>query len=286
MIRRNNGSLNLSKTRPLERESPPRRQEKAEKAAKLKRRSETEGEEPQAKKGSITSGSEVVKPVELKPATSVAAAVPSRKDKSVQEAQTVTAGSKKRPHTPRSGIVLKTAEEVQQHDAGEKAPHGQSSDEADDADLADQLQKASSVAGTSRKGHEGSDGPRSVDVVCDDGGSRTLDTSSKVTVSGVEDDPYAPTQVSVVSSPEEAGKRRRRVSKSRLAKKSARTRRKGRPSPQSVDPREEVEEEEGSGSGTLQGFARRDSRAGCAGAVGRSDRSCPKLQGAECVSEE
>ena len=77
---------------------------------------------------------------------------------------------------------------MQQHDAGEKAPHGQSSDEADDAELADQLQKASSVAGTSRKGHEGSDGPRSVDVVCDDGGSRTLDTSSKVTVSGVDDD--------------------------------------------------------------------------------------------------
>ena len=53
-----------------------------------------------------------------------------------------------------------------------------------------------------------------LDVVCDDGGSRTLDTSSKVTVSGVDDDPsYAPTQVSVISSPEEAGKRRRRTSK-------------------------------------------------------------------------
>ena len=39
------------------------KQEKTEKGAKLKRRSETEGEEPQAKKGSITSGSEVVKPV-------------------------------------------------------------------------------------------------------------------------------------------------------------------------------------------------------------------------------
>ena len=221
------------------------KQEKTEKGAKLKRRSETEGEEPQAKKGSITSGSEVVKPVELKPATSVSTAVPSKKDKEGQETQAPTVESEKRPHTPRSGIVLKTAEEVQQQHAGEKAPHGQSSDEADDADLADQLQKASSVAGTSRKGHEGSDGPRSVDVVCDDGGSRTLDTSSKVTVSGVEDDPYAPTQVSVVSSPEEAGKRRRKVSKSRLAKKSARTRRKGRPSPQSVDPEGEDEEEEG-----------------------------------------
>ena len=171
--------------------------------------------------------------------------MPSKKDKEGQETQAPTVESEKRPHTPRSGIVLKTAEEVQQQQAGEKAPHGQSSDEADDADLADQLQKASSVAGTSRKGHEGSDGPRSVDVVCDDGRSRTLDTSSKATVSVVEDDPYAPTQVSVISSPEEAGKRRRKVSKSRLAKKSARTRRKGRPSPQSIDPEGEDEEEEG-----------------------------------------
>ena len=134
------------------------KQGKTEMVVQLKRRSETEGEEPQAKKGSITSGSEVVKPVELKPATSVSTAVPSKKDKEVREARTTTAESEKRPHTPRSGIVLKKAEEVQQHDAGEKAPHGQSSDEADDADLADRLQKASSVAGTSRKGHEGSEG--------------------------------------------------------------------------------------------------------------------------------
>ena len=244
---------------PVEEPTPEKgetteKQEMTEKAVKLKRRSETEGEEPQAKKGSITSGSEVVKQVELKPATSVSTAIPSGKDKGTQEAQTVTAVSEKRPHTPRSGIVLKTAEEVQQQDAGEKAPHGQSSDEADDAELANQLQKASSVAGTSRKGHEGSDGPRSVDVACDDGGSRTLDTSSKVTVSGVDDDPYAPTQVSVISSPEEAGKRRRRASKSRLAKKSARTRRKGRPSPQSVDPEGEVEEEEGLGPELFKGL--------------------------------
>ena len=146
-----------------------------------------------------------MKPVELKPATSVSTAVPSKKDK-VQEARTTTAESEKRPHTPRSGIVLKKAEEVQRQEAGEKAPHGDSSDEADDAELADHLQKASSVAGTSRKGLEGSDGPKSVDVVCDDEGSRTLETSLKVTVSGVDDDPYAPTQVSVLSSPEEAGR--------------------------------------------------------------------------------
>ena len=223
---------------------PTEKPEKTEKGAKLKRRSEVEGEEPQAKKGSIASGSEVVKPVELKPATSVSTAVPP-KDKDSQGAQTVTLKSEKRPHTPRSGIVLKTAEEVQQQDAGEKAPRGQSSDEADDTELADQLQKASSVAGTSRKGHEGSDGPRSVDVVCDDGGSRTLGTSSKVTVSGVEDDPYAPSQVSVISGPEEAGKRRKRVSKPRFAKKSARTRKKGRSPRQSVAPEGETDEEEG-----------------------------------------
>ena len=65
----------------------------------------------------------------------------------------------------------------------------------------------------------------------------------KATVSGVDDDPYAPTQVSVISSPEEVGKRRRRTSKSRLAKKAARTRKKGRASPQSVVPREEEEDE-------------------------------------------
>ena len=199
MTRRNSGNLEPVEEPTPEKGESTEKQETTEKTVKLKRRSETEGEEPQAKKGSITSGSEVVKPVELKPATSISTAVPSGKDKGAQEAQTLTAVSEKRPHTPRSGIVLKTAEEVQQQDAGEKAPHRQSSDDADDAELADQLQKASSVAGTSRKGHEGSDGPRSVDVVCDDGGSRTLDTSSKVTVSAVEDDPYAPTQVSVIS---------------------------------------------------------------------------------------
>ena len=84
------------KSRPLERESPPRCREMTEKAAKLKRRSETEGEEPQAKKGSITSGSEVVKPVELKPATSVSTAMPSGKDKGTQEAKTVTVVSEKK----------------------------------------------------------------------------------------------------------------------------------------------------------------------------------------------
>ena len=219
------------------------KQEKAEKAVQLKGRSETEGEEPQAKKGSIASGSERVKPVELKPATEVSTAMPTEKEKGVKGARTTTEESEKRPHTPRSGIVLKKAEEVQRHAAGEKAPHRASSDEADDAELADHLQKASSFAGTSRKGQEGSDGPRSVEGICGDEESRTVETSSKDTVSGVDDDPYAPTQVSVVSSPEEVGKRRRRASKSRLAKKAARTRKKGRASQQSVVPRDEEEED-------------------------------------------
>ena len=42
---------------------------KAAKAVQLKRRSETEGDEPKAKKGGIASGTEKVKPVELKPAS-------------------------------------------------------------------------------------------------------------------------------------------------------------------------------------------------------------------------
>ena len=67
-----------------------------------------------------------------------------------------------------------------------------------------------------------------------------LATSSKVTISGVDEDPY----VSIISSPEEAGKRRRRSSKSRLAKKAAKARRRKRSPPQSVPPRDEEEEED------------------------------------------
>ena len=73
--------------------------------------------------------------------------------------------------------------------------------------------------------------------------NQTVFTSSKVTVSGVKEDPYAPSQVSKITDPEEAGKRRRK-SKSRLAKKAARTRRRRQSPPQSVPPRDEVEEEE------------------------------------------
>ena len=86
--------------------------------------------------------------------------------------------------------------------------------------------------------------PRSDEALCDEEESQTAFTSSKVTVSGVEDDPYAPSQVSQITDPEEAGKRRRRTSKSRLAKKAARTRRRRRSPPQSVPPRDEVEDED------------------------------------------
>ena len=195
---------------------PTEKQEKTEKGVKLKRRSEVEGEEPQAKKGSITSSFGGCEASGVEASNQCVYSSAAKGTRIRRGPQTVTVESEKRPHTPRSGIVLKTAEEVQQQDAGEKAPR-----------------------------HEGSDGPRSVEVVCDDGGSRTLGTSSKVTVSGVEDDPYAPSQVSVISGPEEAGKRRKRVSKSRFAKKSARTRRKGRSPRQSVAPEGETDEEEG-----------------------------------------
>ena len=59
--------------------------------------------------------------MELKPATEVSTAMPTEKEKGVREARTTTEVSEKRPHTPRSGIVLKKAEEVQRHDVGEKA---------------------------------------------------------------------------------------------------------------------------------------------------------------------
>ena len=232
---------------------------KTDKAVQLKRRSETEGEEPKAKKGGIASGTEKVKPVELKPASEVSKASLEKAERDAgRVGEPADEKSEKRPHTPRSGIVLKKAEEVQQHDAGEEAPHRESSDEADDAELAENLQKASSVAGTSRKGQEGSDGPKSVEGMCGDEDTRTVGTSSKVTVSGVIEDPYAPSQVSMISSPEEAGKRRRMASKSRHAKKAPRTRRKRRSPPQSVVAQDEddevLEEDEGLDPALFQGL--------------------------------
>ena len=215
-----------------------------EKAVHLKRRSETEADEPKAKKGSVASAKEQVKTVELKPASEVSKATQDEGAKDAAKAEAAAEAkeekSEKRPHTPRSGLVLKTSEEVRSQ-AGEKAPHGDSS-EGDD-ELAADLQKGSSVTLTSRKGLEQRSGPRSDEVVYDEEESQTVFTSSKVTASGVEEDPYAPSQVSRITDPEEAGKRRRK-SKSRLAKKAARTRRRRHSPPQSVPPRDEVEEEE------------------------------------------
>ena len=54
---------------------------KAVKAVQLKRRSETEGDEPKAKKGGIASGTENVKPVELKPASEVSKASQEKAEK-------------------------------------------------------------------------------------------------------------------------------------------------------------------------------------------------------------
>ena len=145
------------------------KEKNVDKAAQLKRRSETETDEPKAKKGSIANATGKVKTIELKPASEVSKA---SREKSVEGAgkadEPATGKSEKRPHTPRSGIVLRKAEEVQQQDAGEKTPHGDSSDDADDVVLAENLQKASSVAWTSRKGMEGSDGPRSDEVLYGD----------------------------------------------------------------------------------------------------------------------
>ena len=215
---------------------------KADKSVQQKRRSETEGEEPKAKKGGIAKDSGKAKPVELKTASEVSKASQEKADKDAGRAgEPAEEKSEKRPHTPRSGIVLRSAEEVQQRDAGEKAPHGDSSDEDDDVMLAENLQKVSSVTGTSRKGQEGSNGPRSVEGMYGD--EPTEETSSKITVSGVDEDPYAPSQVSKITDPEEAGKRRRRASKSRLAKKAARRGKKRRSPPRSVAPRDEEEDD-------------------------------------------
>ena len=214
----------------------------------LKQRSDTETEEPKAKKGGIAGEKEKTKPVELKPASAVSQVSQEQKASDAGRAEgAAPEESEKRPHTPRSGIVLKSAEEAQQSDAGEKAPHRVDSSEDDDVTLAAELQRASSVAGTSRKGARGSDDPRSDEGMYGDD-ARSKGTPSAVTVSGVDDDPYAPSQVSRISNSEEAGKRRRKSSKTRLAKKAARTRRKGRRSPpRSEVPRDEQEDEDDEG---------------------------------------
>ena len=168
----------------------PEEKEIEKAAVHLKRRSETETDEPKAKTGSVASTKEQPKAVELKPASEVSKA---HQDEGAQDAAKAEATaeakdekSEKQPHTPRSGLVLKTSEEVRSQEAGEKAPHGESSD-GDDAQLAADLQKASSIVTlTPRKGREQRSDPRSDEVVYDEEENQTVFTSSKVTVSGVE----------------------------------------------------------------------------------------------------
>ena len=131
---------------------------------------------------------EAIKAAELKPASEVSRAAQAiavkGAEKAGETAEEKREESEKRPHTPRSGIVLKTSEEVRQREAGEKAPHGESSDEGDDAQLAENLQKASSVRLTPRKGLEVISGePRSdvIEALCDEEESQTVFTSSKIT---------------------------------------------------------------------------------------------------------
>ena len=119
----------------------------------------------------------------MKPASEVSkAAHEAAKDAGKAETTTEVQGEKseKRPHTPRSGLVLKTSEEVRSQ-AGEKAPHGESS-ENDDEQLAVELPKASSVTLTPRQGTEQRSGPRSDEVDYDEEEDRTVPASSKATV--------------------------------------------------------------------------------------------------------
>ena len=110
------------------------------------------------------------------------------------------------------------------------------------------MRKASSVVTlTPRQRAEQASGPRSDEVAYDEDEKPSVITSSKVTVTGVEEDPYAPSQVSRITDPEEVGKRRRK-SRSKLAKKAARTRRRHHSPGPSVQPREELEEDEESDS--------------------------------------
>ena len=107
-------------------------------------------EEPKPNKWSSFVSSDPEKGMESKPTQDVemkdVEEVSMEKTEEVQEAskRTDDAGEK-RPHTPRSGVVLKSAEavkrEVDEKDEAAKAAHGDSSDEEDDQ-LAEKLRKA------------------------------------------------------------------------------------------------------------------------------------------------
>ena len=110
----------------------------------LKRGPEASVDEPKTKKGSMASTKEPPKGIELKSASEVAQESAKEGTEAAGKAEEASKAEKeegeKRPHTPRSGLVLKSAEEVQMQDAGEKAPHGDSS-ESDDEQLAENLRK-------------------------------------------------------------------------------------------------------------------------------------------------
>ena len=76
---------------------------KADKAVQLKRRSDTEGDEPKAKKGGIASGTEKVKPVELKPASEVSKASQEKAEKDAGRADD-PADEKSEKETPYAKI--------------------------------------------------------------------------------------------------------------------------------------------------------------------------------------
>ena len=220
-------------------------------SAQLKRGPEASVDEPKAKKGSVASTKEPTKGIELKSASEVAKESAVEETKAAGKAEETSKAEKekgeKKLHTPRSGLVLKSSEEVQMQDAGEKAPHGESS-EGDDEQLAEDLRKASSaVTLTPRQWAEKVSGPHSDEVAYDEDEEQSVIPSSKVTVIELEEDPYAPSQVSKITDPEEVGKRRRK-SRSKLAKKAARMRRRHQSPGPSVQPRREAEEDEESAS--------------------------------------
>ena len=136
--------------------------------------------------------------IELKPASEVAKESAEEGTKAAGKAEETSKAEEekgeKKPHTPRPRLVLKSAEEVQAQDAGEKAPHGGSS-ESDDEQLAENLRKASSVVTLApRQRAEEVSGPRSDEVAYDEDEVPSVITSSKVTVAELEEDPCAPSQ--------------------------------------------------------------------------------------------
>ena len=91
--------------------------------------------------------------------------------------------------------------------------------------MAENLRRATSVVTlTPREGAGAVSGPRSDEVDYDEDELQSVITSSKVTVAELEGDARADSQVSKITDPEEAGKPRRQ-SRSKKAKKAAKTRR-------------------------------------------------------------